>query len=86
LLDVAGIGPGRRAGESSPRRRGSSWSERPRAVGCWGPLGHIGKVGLASLPAGQEVVFFISKSSGEDLTALRDLLEAGTVAPVVERT
>jgi NADPH:quinone reductase-like Zn-dependent oxidoreductase len=32
------------------------------------------------------VVFFISKSSSQDLTALRELLEAGTVTPVVERT
>jgi NADPH:quinone reductase-like Zn-dependent oxidoreductase len=51
-----------------------------------GPLGHIAKVRLASLRAGQRVVFFISKATTEDLTALADLLEAGTVTPVVERT
>jgi NADPH:quinone reductase-like Zn-dependent oxidoreductase len=32
------------------------------------------------------VVFFISRSTPEDLTALAELLEAGTVTPVVERT
>ena len=34
----------------------------------------------------QKVAFFISKSTPEDLTTLRELLEAGTVTPVVERT
>ena len=32
------------------------------------------------------MVFFISKSSSEDLAALAELLEAGTVTPCVERT
>jgi NADPH:quinone reductase-like Zn-dependent oxidoreductase len=41
---------------------------------------------LASLRGVQKVVFFISKGSGEDLAALAELLEAGTVTPCVERT
>ena len=32
-----------------------------------------------------DVLQLISKSSSEELTALRELLEAGTVTPVVER-
>jgi NADPH:quinone reductase-like Zn-dependent oxidoreductase len=32
------------------------------------------------------VVFFISRSTAEDLAALAELLEAGTVTPCVERT
>jgi NADPH:quinone reductase-like Zn-dependent oxidoreductase len=51
-----------------------------------GPLGHIVEVRLASLRASQKVMFFISKSRNEDLVALRALLEAGTVMPVVERS
>jgi NADPH:quinone reductase-like Zn-dependent oxidoreductase len=58
----------------------------PKGSRLLGPLGHIAKVRLASLRAGQRVVFFISKATTEDLTALADLLEAGTVTPVVERT
>ena len=58
----------------------------PKGSRLLGPLGHIARVGLASLPAGQTVVFFISKSSSEDLVALAELLEAGTVTPCVERT
>ena len=85
LLDVAGTGPGRRAGGPHPKAR-LVLVRAPKGSRLLGPLGHIGKVGLASLPAGQKVVFFISKSSSEDLTAPRELLEAGTVTPVAERT
>jgi NADPH:quinone reductase-like Zn-dependent oxidoreductase len=58
----------------------------PKGSRLLGPLGHFAKVSLASLRASQKVVFFISKSTPEDLTTLRELLEAGTVTPVVERT
>jgi NADPH:quinone reductase-like Zn-dependent oxidoreductase len=58
----------------------------PKGSRLLGPLGHIARVRLASLGAGQKVVFFISKSSGDDLAALAELLEAGTVTPCVERT
>ena len=58
----------------------------PKGNRVLGPLGHIGKVRLASLRASQKVLFFISKRSNEDLLTLRGLLEAGTVTPVVERT
>jgi NADPH:quinone reductase-like Zn-dependent oxidoreductase len=51
-----------------------------------GPLDHILKVRLASLRASQKVVFFISKLRHQDLVALQELLEAGTVTPVVERS
>lgn len=35
---------------------------------------------------GQRLVGMLSKSSGEDLGTLRDLLEVGKVVPVVEQT
>ena len=38
-----------------------------------------------SLRASQRVVFFISKVDRQDLTALQQLLGAGTATPVVER-
>src|SRR4030095_11685016 len=40
----------------------------------------------ASLHSSQKAVFFISKVRTEDLTALRELLEEGTIRPVVERS
>jgi NADPH:quinone reductase-like Zn-dependent oxidoreductase len=51
-----------------------------------GPLSHVVKVRLASLRASQRVVFFIAKLTREDLQVMRELMEAGKVTPVVERT
>jgi NADPH:quinone reductase-like Zn-dependent oxidoreductase len=58
----------------------------PKGSRLLGPLGHIVKVGLASLAASQRVRFFISKADHNDLVVLQELLEAGTVTPVVERS
>jgi NADPH:quinone reductase-like Zn-dependent oxidoreductase len=86
LLDVAGSRPWSACRRVLTPKARLVLVGAPKGSRLLGPLGHIGKVGLASLPASQKVVFFISKSSSEDLTALRELLEAGTVTPVVERT
>jgi NADPH:quinone reductase-like Zn-dependent oxidoreductase len=51
-----------------------------------GPLSHVVKVRLASLRASQKVAFFIAKLTREDLVVMRELMEAGKVTPVVERT
>jgi NADPH:quinone reductase-like Zn-dependent oxidoreductase len=58
----------------------------PKGNALLGPVSHILKIRLASLRASQKVVFFISKLDRQDLEALRELLEAGKVTPVVERT
>jgi NADPH:quinone reductase-like Zn-dependent oxidoreductase len=58
----------------------------PKGNRLLGPLSHIAKLRLASLRASQKAVFFISKASNEDLMALRELLEEGTIRPVVERS
>jgi len=50
-----------------------------------GPLGHIAKVRLAALRGSQNAVFFMAKFNGPDLDALRELLEAGRVKPVIEK-
>jgi NADPH:quinone reductase-like Zn-dependent oxidoreductase len=86
LLDVAGSRPWsacRRVLEPQGRL---VMVGAPKGSRLLGPLGHIAGVRLASLGASQKVVFFISKGSGEDLTALADLLERGAVTPCVERT
>jgi NADPH:quinone reductase-like Zn-dependent oxidoreductase len=51
-----------------------------------GPLAHIPKIRLRTLRASQKVVFFIAKLTREDLQVMRELIEAGKVTPVVERT
>jgi NADPH:quinone reductase-like Zn-dependent oxidoreductase len=85
LLDVAGS---------------RSWSDYKRVLGRgatlvlvggpktnrWmGPLAHVASVRLASLGAGRKVVFFVAKFNREDFLVLRELLEAGTVTPVIDR-
>lgn len=58
----------------------------PKRNRLLGPLSHVLKVRLASLRASQRVRFFIASLNREDLVALQELLEAGTVRPVVERS
>jgi NADPH:quinone reductase-like Zn-dependent oxidoreductase len=58
----------------------------PKGNRLMGPLGHIVRVRVASLRASQKVTFFISKLNKEDLVVMQELLEAGTVTPVVERS
>jgi NADPH:quinone reductase-like Zn-dependent oxidoreductase len=86
LLDVAGSRPWSACRRVLAPRATLVLVGAPKGSRLLGPLGHIAKVGLASLRASQKAVFFISKSTPEDLTTLRELLEAGTVTPVVERT
>jgi NADPH:quinone reductase-like Zn-dependent oxidoreductase len=58
----------------------------PKGNRLMGPLSHIVKVRLASLRASQKVIFFIAKLNKEDLVVVQELLEAGKVTPVVERS
>ena len=51
-----------------------------------GPLGHVIKIRLASVPGSRRTTFFIAKITRPDLELIRDLIEAGKVKPVVERT
>ena len=54
--------------------------------GLLGPLGHVGRVKVASMLRGrQKLVFFIAKFNRPDMDVLRDLVESGKVKPVVER-
>jgi len=57
----------------------------PKANRWIGPLGHVASVRLASLGASQKVVFFVAKFNREDFVVLQELLEAGKVAPVIDR-
>jgi len=57
----------------------------PKGNRLMGPLSHIVKVRLAALRGSQKAVFFIAKFNKADMLALRDLLEAGNVTPVIDR-
>jgi NADPH:quinone reductase-like Zn-dependent oxidoreductase len=86
LLDVAGSRPWSACRRVLEPRATLVLVGAPKGSRLLGPLSHIGGVRLASLPASQRVVFFISRSKTEDLVVLQELLEAGTVTPVVERS
>jgi NADPH:quinone reductase-like Zn-dependent oxidoreductase len=58
----------------------------PKTNRLLGPLSHLVKVRLAALRSSQKIVFFVAKVNKPDLEFLRDLLEAGKVKPVIDRT
>jgi NADPH:quinone reductase-like Zn-dependent oxidoreductase len=86
LLDVAGSRPWSACRRVLDPRANLVMVGAPKGSRLLGPLGHFATVRLASLRASQRVVFFISKSNHQDLEVLRELLAAGTVTPVVERS
>jgi NADPH:quinone reductase-like Zn-dependent oxidoreductase len=57
----------------------------PKTRPFLGPLAHVLRVRLASWRGSQKAVFFVADVNRPDLDALRGLLEAGDVKPVVER-
>ena len=57
----------------------------PKGNRSLGPLGHIAKVRLASIPSSQRTLFFVAKFNMPDMVVLRDLLESGKVKPVIDR-
>jgi len=56
-------------------------------AGRWiGPLGRMAKAVVLSPFVSQRLGAFEAKPSGDDLRALSELIEAGKVAPVIDRT
>jgi NADPH:quinone reductase-like Zn-dependent oxidoreductase len=51
-----------------------------------GPLPHLAGTWLKSRARSQTVTFFLAKITTEDLTVMKELLEAGTVRSVIDRT
>jgi NADPH:quinone reductase-like Zn-dependent oxidoreductase len=86
LLDVAGSRPWSACRRVLGPRGRLVMVGAPKGNRLLGPLGHIVGVRLASLPASQRVVFFISKADQQDLVVLQELLAGGAVTPVVERS
>jgi NADPH:quinone reductase-like Zn-dependent oxidoreductase len=58
----------------------------PRGNPFLGPLGRVASMRVASLRGGQTAVFFIAQFNKPDMATLRELVESGSVKPVVERT
>jgi NADPH:quinone reductase-like Zn-dependent oxidoreductase len=49
-----------------------------------GPLGGVIRLRLGALFGSRKVAFFIAKFNKEDMEALRELLEAGKLTPVID--
>jgi NADPH:quinone reductase-like Zn-dependent oxidoreductase len=77
-----------------------SWSEYKRVLGpratlvvvgapkgsrLLGPLGHVVKMLLGGLGSRRRAVFFVAKMNKADMGFLCELLEAGTVTPIIDR-
>jgi NADPH:quinone reductase-like Zn-dependent oxidoreductase len=55
--------------------------------GRWiGPLGRSARMAVLSPAVSQRMVFFLARQNNADLAVLRELLQAGKVTPVVDRT
>lgn len=57
----------------------------PKTNRLLGPLSHVVKARVASIGKSQRVVFFVAAVNRDSLTALRELIEAGKVTPVIDR-
>ena len=86
LFDVAGSRSFRECKRVLAREGTLVMAGAPKGNRVLGPLAHIGAVRLASLRGSRKVVFFIAKFNRPDLQFLVDLLEAGTMRSVIERT
>jgi NADPH:quinone reductase-like Zn-dependent oxidoreductase len=58
----------------------------PKDSRMFGPLGHLVGTKLTSVTASQGTSFFISKENVDDLMTLSEMIEAGQIKPVVEKT
>jgi NADPH:quinone reductase-like Zn-dependent oxidoreductase len=85
LLDVAGSRSWRECRRVLQRTARLVLVGGPKTNRWLGPLGHVAGVVLASRGASQRVGFFVAKFNRQDLLTLSELLEAGTVTPVVDR-
>jgi NADPH:quinone reductase-like Zn-dependent oxidoreductase len=57
-----------------------------RPGGRWiGPLPYLLKLVVSSWFVSQKVVFFVARVNGEELVALKELVEANKVTPVIDR-
>ena len=57
----------------------------PKGSLLLGPLSHVVALSLGALRSSQKAVFFVAKFNKADMLVLQELLEAGTVMPVIDK-
>ena len=57
----------------------------PKTNRLIGPLGHMVKMKLGALLGSRKAIFFMADLNQPDMEVLRELLEAGTVKPVIDK-
>ena len=58
----------------------------PSTNRLWGPVAHLVRVRLASFRDRRKVAVFVASTSHDDLVVLKEMLEAGKITPVIDRT
>jgi NADPH:quinone reductase-like Zn-dependent oxidoreductase len=86
LFDVAGCRSWRECKRVLAPQATLIMAGAPKGNRVIGPLSHLAAVRLASLRSSRKVVFFIAKFNRPDLKFLGELLEAGKMRSVIERT
>jgi NADPH:quinone reductase-like Zn-dependent oxidoreductase len=86
MLDIAGSRPFREFRRVLTPKATVVVVGAPMTTRGLGPLKHVIGTRVASLGRSQKVTFFVAKITKEDLAVLQELLESGTVKPVVERS
>ena len=86
VLDIAGSKPWRALRRVLQPDARVVMIGAPMTSPLLGPLGHLAATWLAARGRGRKALFFVAKFDRADLTVLADLIEAGKVRPVVERS
>jgi NADPH:quinone reductase-like Zn-dependent oxidoreductase len=85
MFDIAGTRPWSQCKRVLERKGILVLVGAPKGSRLLGPLSHVIKIRLASVPSSQKVTFFIAKFNKADMLTLRDLLDAGTIRSVIDR-
>ena len=86
MLDVAGSRPWRKCKRVLKPDATVVLIGGPKRSATLGPLGHLGGMLVRGKLSSRKVAFFIAKFNKADMAVLAELLEAGKMRSVVERT
>ena len=86
LFDIAGSQSWRACRRVLNKRAKLVIVGAPKGSRLLGPLSHILRLKFASIGSRRKVTFFVAKFNKADLQMLAEMMEAGKVTPVIDRT